>query len=154
MIYCGIDPGNTGAIAIFEGIRVIAIIDMPTEPKPTGKGFQTHAGGLEVILGSWSIKYAFVEKVHAMPGQGVTSMFTFGRGLGVIEGVTAALGIKVFLVPPQTWKKEFGLLGADKDACRIKVINNFPSQKDNFKLKKHIGRADAFLIGLYGRKKL
>lgn len=52
---------------------------------------------------------ACIEQVGAMPGQGVTSMFTFGKSAGFAEGVIRALGIKYQLVRPQIWKKEFGL---------------------------------------------
>ena len=38
---------------------------------------------------------AIIEKVGAMPGQGVSSMFQFGRSVGMVEGVLAALQIPV-----------------------------------------------------------
>jgi len=152
MIYCGIDPGNTGAIAIFKKKKIIALYDMPTEIKLTGKGLQTSAPKLAKILKWWGIKKAFVERVHAMPGQGVTSMFTFGRGTGVIEGVSCTLGIDIIFVTPQAWKKEFILIKKEKDSCRIKAIKRFPKRKESLRLKKNIGRADSIFIGLYGYK--
>lgn len=48
-----------------------------------------------------------IEQVHAMPGQGVTSMFGFGRGLGLWEGIAAGLNCQVEVVTPQSWKKQW-----------------------------------------------
>ena len=48
----------------------------------------------------------FIEKVHSMPGQGVASMFNFGKGYGIWIGILAALKISKTLVTPQEWKKE------------------------------------------------
>ena len=50
-----------------------------------------------------------VELVHAMPGQGVTSMFTFGQVCGVILGVLAALGHVPVRPTPQRWQKALGV---------------------------------------------
>ena len=51
-----------------------------------------------------------IERVHAMPGQGVTSMFTFGRGTGVGFGALFAHrpDCPVYEVTPQTWQKYYG----------------------------------------------
>lgn len=50
-----------------------------------------------------------IEFVHAMPGQGVTSMFTFGRGTGVGFGSFFALrpGCPVYEVTPQKWQGSY-----------------------------------------------
>lgn len=45
-----------------------------------------------------------LEQVNAMPKQGVTSMFTFGRGLGRIEGVIETLRLPYEFVRPQVWQ--------------------------------------------------
>ena len=44
----------------------------------------------------------YIEKVAAMPGQGVTSMFNFGKGFGVLLGAAAGLGLQTTQVTPQT----------------------------------------------------
>ena len=89
-----------------------------------------------------------------MPGQGVTSMFNFGRSLGCIEGVISAYQINTQWVTPQAWKKHFGLLKKPKDAARTYVIDRFPTNLDLFKRKKDGGRADATLIALHGLETL
>jgi crossover junction endodeoxyribonuclease RuvC len=97
---------------------------------------------------------ACVEKVGAMHGQGVRSMFTFGQSYGFILGVLAALGIGVQLVPPGTWKKEFSLIGKDK-AASIEVckrlfpgVNLLPSEKC---WKDSDGMAEALLLACYAK---
>src|SRR5690606_2041087 len=91
---------------------------------------------------------AYVEKVGAMPGQGVSSMFNFGMGVGVLQGVLAACGIPYFLVTPQSWKKRASLSGKDKDMARTMAQQLYPSA--SLGRKKDIGRADAMLIARYG----
>ena len=99
---------------------------------------------------------ACVEKVGAMPGQGVTSMFNFGQGFGFILGVLAALGIGVQLVPPGTWKKEFSLVGKDK-AASIEVCRRlFPGvnlRASEQCRKDSDGMAEALLMAEYARRK-
>jgi crossover junction endodeoxyribonuclease RuvC len=95
-----------------------------------------------------------IEKVGAMPKQGVASVFTFGYGFGVWIGALAALEIPYQLVTPQAWKK---LLMAgepkEKDASRVVARRMWPSQtEESLSRKKDHGRADAALLAEYGRR--
>jgi len=146
MVITGVDVGILGAIVSIKGDDIISIYDMPITPKKRGKGYETNAYLLADILSDIGPDMVVVESVTAMPGQGVTSMFGFGRGLGVIEGVIAGLGYKATFVQPRTWKKHFNLIGKDKDASRVEAIQRWPDRSDDFRLKKHVGRADAALI--------
>ena len=38
-----------------------------------------------------------------------SAMFRFGEGFGFIKGTVQALGMRLVLVRPQTWQKDFGL---------------------------------------------
>jgi crossover junction endodeoxyribonuclease RuvC len=149
-----IDPGVSGAIAVLrDDGDLIDVIDMPTSAKTRGKGNEVNAVLLgdylrSVILNSGEIVRVAIEAVGAMPGQGVTSMFGFGRSLGVVEGVAAAFSLPVEYVTPQRWKKLHGLTGKDKDASRTLVLQKYPNHSDLFSRKKDNGRADAVLIGL------
>ena len=148
----GVDPGLTGAFALLDDEGGIEeVIDMPITAKTSGKGNQLNAAlaaDIMVQLTCFPIDAVVIERVGPMPGQGVTSMFGFGRSLGVVEGVAASCNLPVKWVTPQKWKKHFGLIGKDKDASRTLVIERFPTDSDLFKRKKDIGRADAVLIGL------
>ena len=91
-----------------------------------------------------------------MPGQGVKSMFSFGQNFGFIKGVLETLKIAYQEIPPQRWKKEFGL--NDSKAKSIEVAKQlFPNT--NLKAtaqsrKLHDGMAEALLMAEYARRKL
>ena len=94
----GIDPGLSGGLASVTGVGASAR-SMPLDA--AGR-----IDGAEVArwLRARSPEVVVIEDVHAMPGQGVTSMFTFGMGFGVVLGVCAALDLRVERVTPQRWK--------------------------------------------------
>jgi len=151
----GIDPGISGAIAIFEDGQLDTILDMPTLKIASGKTMKSHisAIGLVRILETWTLvsdgqAHIVIERVGAMPGQGVTSMFNFGRSAGIIEGVVAALQRPYTYVTPATWTKAVGR-AAGKDASRMRAMELFPSKADLFKRAKDDGRADAALIAYW-----
>lgn len=156
----GIDPGASGAVALFDG-TTLRVFDMPVVEVKRGirKVRQTDAVQLgrnvrcTASLG-YGIEYwdcaAFVERVGAMPGQGVSSMFAFGRAAGVIEGVLAGLGIATELVSPQVWQVAMGVKGKGKDGAREMAAKIYPASAYLFARKKDDGRADATLIATYG----
>ena len=154
----GIDPGITGALALLDGEEVLFVMDMPVIEKTHGKGRQVNAAILaDNIRHCQAVAKAegqglrvYVEQVGAMPGQGVTSMFTFGEGFGVIKGVLGALSVPYTLVRPQAWKKRAGLQGKPKDAARALVIQRYPEIAGQLTRKKDCGRADAVLIARFG----
>jgi crossover junction endodeoxyribonuclease RuvC len=76
-------------------------------------------------------------------------MFGFGRSLGVVEGVLAALNVPVTYVAPATWTKALGK-AAGKDASRQRAIELFPAMSEHFKRVKDDGRAEAALIAMWG----
>tara|TARA_B100000614_G_scaffold262915_1_gene301176 strand:- start:6175 stop:6819 length:645 start_codon:yes stop_codon:yes gene_type:complete len=117
-IIIGIDPGISGAVAIFEGITSpkVLLFDTPTwtesKVKKKKKSYIKHydKAAMADLLRPYAGKDVVVcmEKVGAMTGQGVTSMFSFGRGVGLWEGVIAGLGFDYEEVSPSVWKKEYG----------------------------------------------
>lgn len=50
--------------------------------------------------------FGVIEKVSARPGQGVVSMFKFGRAYGIAQAMYVAYGMSVTEVTPQKWQKE------------------------------------------------
>lgn len=145
----GIDPGVSGAIAFYfpEMPGRIAVADVPVA------GGEISAPHLASLIRRYAPTMAVIEKVNAFPGQGVSSVFNFGRSYGDVRGVVGALNIPLHLVSPQKWKKHFGL-SSDKDKSRMLAIRMFPTVAEDFKLKKHDGRAEAALIALYGAEVL
>lgn len=154
MIVIGVDPGLTGGLAVIDDGQLVAVYDMPVKAITYKGKTRKEVDGAELnrLFNLYVPAYIFIEKVSAMPGQGVTSMFRFGQSLGVIQGAADAFWstTSVELVSPQKWKKNFKLIGTKKDAAREKCIEIFNSKKNWFKLKKSSGKADATLLGLYG----
>lgn len=60
---------------------------------------------------SGHVVMCMVEDVHAMPHQGVTSSFNFGKGLGKVLGWLEALDIPYTQVTPNRWQKTMWLRG-------------------------------------------
>jgi len=150
----GIDPGLSGAIAIINGTDSLTVFDMPTVTvERNGKAKrQVSATELAQILKTAKSDdcHVFVEKVSAMAGQGVTSVFSFGRSFGMIEGILAALHMPVTYVAPATWVKAVHR-GAGKDASRSRAMELFPDNQADFKRVKDDGRSDSALIAYWGK---
>jgi crossover junction endodeoxyribonuclease RuvC len=157
MKYIGIDPGKTGAVAILSNVNTVEFYDCPLikiGKNKTALDFHEMATILDrARYGTDAL--AIIEKVSAMPGQGVTSMFSFGTNFGAWQGILAALQIPYELTTPQAWKKAM-MAGQpkDKDASRGVARQLFPLSGDGLKLKKHDGRADALLMAEFLRRKL
>jgi crossover junction endodeoxyribonuclease RuvC len=153
--YAGIDPGLSGAIAFFNPDKGLLIVhDMPTvEVTRNGKKKnEINAYALANLFPVLATDEAVLERVGAMPGQGVTSVFSFGRSVGIVEGVLAALSISVTIVSPQAWQKAAGVRGG-KDGSRLRASELFPNYAALFSRKKDDGRADAALMAWYAATK-
>lgn len=149
----GIDPGLKGAIAVFSDGRLYDVWDMPTYQIKSGKSKKNFVdpAQLHSILSRVDIDEVWLEKVHAMPGQGVTSMFNFGMGYGIILGVVASLKLPINHVTPQKWKKAL-TVPAGKDGARHRATELMPYASDMWPLKKHEGRSEAAMIAFHGTK--
>ena len=100
-----------------------------------------------------SIRNAFVELASAKPGQGVASMFNFGRTYGVTLGIVAANFIPMTTVAPTRWKRALGIPAA-KDSARARAGQLLPRAAHLWPATVHAGRAEAALIALYGAREL
>ena len=154
MIIAGIDPGKTGALAITYPDGAVQVWDVP-RVKLKGKDVPAWHDW----QGSWSVAFDFagvdlvvIEDVSARPGQGVTSMFTFGRSLGFAHALAVASGGAVQFVTPAVWKGKLGLLNSSKGASREKATALYPRSAGLLGRVKDDGRAEAILIAHYGRK--
>lgn len=150
----GIDPGLDGGLAAItpEGLQLRT---MPVF-EAGGKRFLDER---EIVrwLTDHAIRGArvFIESVHAMPGQGVTSMFTFGTGWGQLRGICAGLGLSYELVRPQEWQREL-LLGQPPGSEYLVASRLWPHAEwraSDRARKPHDGIVDAALIAEFGRRK-
>ena len=146
-----IDPGNQGGLA-WLGTREGTLLGLDSMPlRDSGsKGHSRYfidGGVLSGYIRAKSPVCAIVERVSSRPGQGVAGMFSFGRGVGILEGVLQAHGVPIVYVSPQVWKRHHGLIKQPKRASLELARDLYPDAE--LHLVKHEGRAEAILIGLY-----
>lgn len=98
--------------------------------------------------------FVVVEHVNAMPGQGVTSCFSFGQNFGFILGLLTAFRIPYELVRPLKWKKEFSCT-SDKNTSITVAQRLFPDvdlRRTPQCRKPHDGICEALLMAEYARR--
>ena len=137
----GIDPGQSGALAVFLHGKVTALLDMPTSARLHGKGQQVDG----YTLATWLMEQAagddvqvVIEAVSARPGQGTASMFRFGESVDQVLGLAdqsdrldrsylekAAFTWMLSNAPPEmkeeAMRRALDLLGARQDGDLIRV---------------------------------
>jgi crossover junction endodeoxyribonuclease RuvC len=159
----GIDPGLEGAVASIDTEGRVRVVDTPIVTIKDGKSKKRRydipamVGALTgSIAGPWSEAYVVLEKVHAMPKQGVASSFNFGAGFGIWLGILAALRLRHELVDPRRWTK---ILLADMpkgdEAAVLRAGQLYPDAASELRTDRGrllLGRADAILLAHYARK--
>jgi crossover junction endodeoxyribonuclease RuvC len=149
VIIAAIDPGLSGAIALVragEGRpELITLTGMPVI-QITGKNVVNGRAVWELLHG-FQPDVVVIESVSARPGQGVTSMFTFGRSLGAVEAVAQIVGAPVHRVVPQVWQRAMGVMGVADPRGRAGEL--LPAARQYMQRKADIGRADALLMALW-----
>jgi len=150
----GIDPGAVSGgcaiVLINDGAapQLVDAIDLPTI------GIKAKQRVDVLALRTWIEQHkpdqAVIERGQAMPRQGASSGFKFGRGCGALEAAIQLLEIPMMIIEPTAWKKTHRLHGKDKEGARQLALQLFPSAHAWLARKKDHGRAEAALIALYG----
>jgi crossover junction endodeoxyribonuclease RuvC len=96
--------------------------------------------------------HIFIERVGAMPKQGLASTFRFGYAAGIVHAMILGTKTPTLFVLPQVWRRAVGVTGTGKDACRARAQELFPKSADAFARVKDEHRADAALIAAYGSR--
>lgn len=100
-IFIGIDPGAKGGIAALDGDGQL-ILSCRFDGSDPGDVAMSNITTAQKI---GTVEIVALEKVGAAPGQGVSSMFTFGVGVGLIKGWLRAGQISFLEVAPVTWQR-------------------------------------------------
>jgi hypothetical protein len=149
----GIDPGVNGSVVemTLDG-QIVQIHDMPTLQDGAKNRRAINAPLLAAIIYQSHASKAYCELVGPRPGEGAVGAFGFGRSRGIIEGVLAACGVPVVMIPPPVWKRAAGIAPGkeNKDSARSVAISRWPSQATLFARKMDIDRAEAALIAVAG----
>jgi crossover junction endodeoxyribonuclease RuvC len=149
----GVDPGVRGGLAIVAindgaASRLVDAIDIPT----IGVGAKERVD--PIVLRDWIVmhqpQHAYIERAQAMPKQGASSGFKYGRATGSIEAVVACCGVPLTIVEPSMWKRAHRLDGRDKEGGRQRALQLFPAAHALLARKMDHGRAEAALIALAG----
>jgi crossover junction endodeoxyribonuclease RuvC len=148
MRIAGIDPGATGAVTVLDTeLGTLEVFDTPTAVVKIG-GRQVRRiipAAFARMLGAYRVDFAALERVHAMPKQGLSSTFAFGHCFGVIEGVLCGLNIPYEMIEPQKWQA-LARVPNGKDGSRMRACQLFPAYAELFAMVKDHGRSDAALI--------
>ena len=148
-IILAVDPGLSGAVCRLESGSIRVLRDFRTLPD-IARAIQDLSAG---------VTHAVIENVHAMPGQGVCSMFSFGRAAGVADGALAlCFPGQVESVAPQKWQNWFRLAyGIGKEQAfdsRALALKILPGYEHLFQRKKDHNTADACLIAVWKANQL
>ena len=96
MTFAAIDPGASGSLCVLNSDDSVHFVDFKKEGL---------LGYISFLIDNRKYTAFAIEAVHAMPGQGVSSMFSFGQRLGELEGMLQTLSIPYSKVRPQAWQK-------------------------------------------------
>ena len=145
MVYIGIDPGKNGAMCILAEEQTM-FVDF---------NLRLYIDTINNIINADTTIRACIESVHAMPGQGVSSCFTFGQRLGELEGMLMTLGIPYELVPPKNWQKACGIQPKSDKKAIANVLSKLYPQAQLYGAKGGLldGRSDALGLAHYIRLK-
>ncbi len=148
-----IDPGLHGACALYDpASNKVTTYDMPTHCIMVNHATR-HQLDL-TALAQWIdnaallCTTAILEDPNALPKQGITSAFSFGRVCGILQMALVMAEIPYTLVKPATWKRHMGVT-SDKDECRRRASQLFPSAASQWARKQDDGRAEAALLAYY-----
>lgn len=155
----GIDPGLDGGLTTLSTSDTGRIGVVDSEPMPTiggskGKRLISLAGVKNFLLAAQP-DLVIIERVSAMPGQGVSSMFNFGYGVGLLEGIVFTLGLQQQFVLPQAWQK-IVLKGIPRDNAKPSQIfcqRTFPNvdwRGTERSKVPHNGKTDSCCLAYYG----
>lgn len=157
----GIDPGNTGALALINGNDVVECWDMPTYTVQTAEGGNRttiDCGMLYTLLqhirGRYMAVDIYLERQQHNMGSGrkdsAFTAFSIGQNYGkLIACVEIVFHDDYKTVHPVSWKTKAGLKKQPKEAA-LGYARRILDTKDYLTRKKDIGRADAMLIAYHG----
>jgi len=145
-VFIGIDPGKSGGfgvIKIEDGIESSYAYKFPKDINdlPT-----MLLANIPIDLSMENV-HVMIEHVHAFPGQGSVSTFSFGQNLGQWEGVLASNELHPTYVSPRKWMCEFIELGLEKKTRKRKLYGKAKDLFPNIKVTFNI--SDALLIAQY-----
>src|SRR5262245_10334878 len=102
----GIDPGIHGGLAIVEitdgaAPRLVDAIDIPTVGVAAKQ--RADATAVAAFIRLHQPQHVFIERAQAMPKQGASSGFKYGRAVGALEAAVVCCGHRGGRVEASSW---------------------------------------------------
>lgn len=155
MIYCGIDPGASGAIASITKDGRIIVVERFDKAETDGRIALIVADHLASLVASGIVSDSqfvsvAIERVSAMPGQGVSTMFAFGRAYGEAIGALHVSRVRLQLVTPATWQRDMGAPKRENPSAHKRALREMA--ETTFGRKFVLCEADAVLLAEWNRR--
>lgn len=137
--FLGVDPGGSGAMAVIdEEGKFVSFIKLKETDFDVADWLKSYVT---------TVSFAYLEKVHSMPGQGVASTFKFGASFGGCRAMLVYSTIPWDFVTPLKWQNALSCrTGGDKNVSKAKAQQFWPDVKITH------ANADALLIAEYCRR--
>jgi crossover junction endodeoxyribonuclease RuvC len=135
--YLGVDVGASGAMAVLDPLGTVISVQR----------LEATQHDVWTWLAAQRVRFGVIEKVSAMPKQGVASTFKFGTSFGFCQGMLVAAGIRFEFATPQKWQKALDCrTGGDKNISKARAQALFPG------VKVIHANADALLLAEFARR--
>lgn len=167
MIVVGIDPGLTGACTVLDHNGLRAVFDLPTMAIPgVGEGAMVQRKIDGRAFCALLLKHcppgekpmAVIEAVNVMGGKNnaIQTQGSLLRSLGALEAVMECLRWPLKYVPPQKWKRVYGLIDSNltdtqRKAKAMECARRLYPQCNEIARAKDHNRAESLLIAHWMR---
>jgi crossover junction endodeoxyribonuclease RuvC len=154
----GIDGGIHGGCAVVNIVddaapQLLDAIDIPVVG--IGAIQRVNALAIRAWIQMHQPDHAVIERGQAMPKQGASSGYKYGRSIGALEATIALCEIPLTIVEPTAWKKFHNLHKAPgqtatevKEMSRQRALQLFPAAHHLLSRRMDHGRAEAALLAL------
>jgi hypothetical protein len=154
----GADGGIRGGLVVIDIVdgaapQLLDAIDIPVTGVKAKERVDVLA--IRTWIETHQPDHAVIERGQAMPRQGASSGFKYGRSIGAIEATIALCNIPLTIIEPTAWKKFHGLHKAPgqtatetKEMSRQRALQLFPAAHHLLSRRMDHGRAEAALLAL------
>jgi hypothetical protein len=140
-------------------VRLINCITVPTFGVDAKR--RVDPRGIIKFIQATAPQWALIERAQAMPDQGSSSGFIYGRAVGALEAYVMGFEIPLRPIESSAWKKAMALTrkhpdgtqmttGEVKEASRQKALAMFSNGAEFFPRRGDHNVAEACLIAAYG----
>ena len=140
--FVGVDPGSSGAVAAISraGEVILLLKFKDTNETEVRRHFEVLRDMAEQANGA-------LEKVHAMPKQGVSSTFKFGASFGALRAHLAWADVRYDMPTPHQWQTDLHCrTKGDKNITKDLAQRLFPDVRVTHAV------ADALLLAEWARR--